>query len=73
MTRRQSPVQITALGIIALPDSQERHARQHHEPALRSNKIDGAWSGPESQFPPERFSSTESFCVVIFCSNSYFV
>jgi hypothetical protein len=28
LTRPQSPVQITALGIIALPHSQERHARQ---------------------------------------------
>jgi len=38
VTRPQSPVQITALGIIALPHSQERHARKHHEPARALEK-----------------------------------
>jgi hypothetical protein len=56
VTRRQSPVQITALGIIALPHSQERHARQHHEPALPLEK--SIEPGRTHPIPPA-FSPTE--------------
>jgi hypothetical protein len=54
--RPQSPVQITALGIIALPHSQERHARQHHEPALPLEK--SIEPGRTHPIPPA-FSPTE--------------
>ena len=56
MTRPQSPVQITALGIIALPHSQKRHARQHHEPALPLEK--SIEPGRTHPIPPA-FSPTE--------------
>jgi len=56
VTRPQSPVQITALGIIALPHSQERHARQHHEPALPLEK--SIEPGRTHPIPPA-FSPTE--------------
>jgi hypothetical protein len=56
VTRRQSPVQITALGIIALPHSQERHARQHHEPARALEK--SIEPGRTHPIPPA-FSPTE--------------
>ena len=56
MTRPQSPVQITALGIIALPHSQERHARQHHEPARALEK--SIEPGRTHPIPPA-FSPTE--------------
>ena len=56
VTRRQSPVQITALGIIALPHSQKRHARQHHEPALPLEK--SIEPGRTHPIPPA-FSPTE--------------
>ena len=56
MTRPQSPVQITALGIIALPHSQERHARQHHEPPRALEK--SIEPGRTHPIPPA-FSPTE--------------
>ena len=56
MTRPQSLVQITALGIIALPHSQERHARQHHEPARALEK--SIEPGRTHPIPPA-FSPTE--------------
>ena len=56
MTRPQSPIQITALGIIALPHSQERHARQHHEPARALEK--SIEPGRTHPIPPA-FSPTE--------------
>jgi hypothetical protein len=56
VTRPQSPVQITALGIIALPHSQERHARQHHEPARALEK--SIEPGRTHPIPPA-FSPTE--------------
>jgi hypothetical protein len=56
VTRPQSPIQITALGIIALPHSQERHARQHHEPARALEKS----IEPRRTHPiPPAFSPTE--------------
>ena len=58
MTRPQSLVQITALGIIALPHSQERHARQHHEPARALEK-----SIEPGRTPFRPRSVQPSFCV----------
>jgi hypothetical protein len=59
VTRPQSPIQITALGIIALLPSKERHARQHHEPARAPEK-----SIEPAHVPPFRPRSVQpSFCV----------
>ena len=69
VTRPQSPVQITALGIIALPHSQERHARQHHEPARALEKSIEPGHAP---IPPA-FSPTEFLRRLRSAENSYFV
>ena len=55
MTRPQSPAQITALGIIALPHSQERHARQPSRACAGTWKIHRARPRPH----PPAFSPTE--------------
>jgi hypothetical protein len=66
VTRPQSPVQITALGIIALPHSQERHARQHHEPALPlisstdTNNMAATTQMPKTVNESQQFSPTNS-------------
>ena len=58
-TRPQSPVQITALGIFALPHSQERHARQPLRACTGTWKIHRA--RPRPPFRPR--SVQPSFCV----------
>ena len=70
MTRPQSPIQITALGIIALPHSQEPHARQHHEPARALEK--SIEPGRTHPIPPA-FSQTRVSASATLRRNSYFV
>ena len=59
VTRPQSPVQITALGTIALPHTQERHVRQPSQACAGTWKIHRA--RPRPPFRPR--SVQPSFCV----------
>ena len=59
MTRPRSPVQITALGTIALPHTQERHVRQPSQACAGTWKIHRA--RPRPPFRPR--SVQPSFCV----------
>jgi hypothetical protein len=59
LTRPQSPVQITALGIIALPHTQQRRARQPLQACAATWKIHRA--RPRPPFRPR--SVQPSFCV----------
>ena len=69
MTRPQSPAQITALGIIVLPHSQERHARQPSRACAGTWKIHRARPRP----PSARVQSNRVSASATLRRNSYFV
>jgi hypothetical protein len=69
VTRPQSPVQITALGIIALLHSKECHARQHHEPARAPEKS----IEPGHALHSARVQSNRVSASAALRRNSYFV
>ena len=69
VTRPQSPAQITALGIIALPHSQERHARQPSRACPGTWKIHRARPRP----PSARVQSNQVSASATLRRNSYFV
>jgi hypothetical protein len=69
VTRPQSPVQITALGIIALPHTQQRRARQPLQACAATWKIHRARPRPHSA----HVQSNRVSASATLRRNSYFV